>query len=132
LIAEVDGERVGLLTYAETDGDLEVVSLDALLASRGVGTALLEAASELATAHRCRRIWLITTNDNLPALGFYQRRGFRLVALWPGALDAARLVKPEIPGVGRDGIALHDEIELALDLVPDDPGRGDGVGARDG
>ena len=28
----------------------------------------------------CRRVWLITTNDNLRALRFYQRRGFRLVA----------------------------------------------------
>ncbi len=62
-------------------------------------------------------MFLITTNDNTPALRFYQRRGFRLVALRPGAIDAARRLKPGIPAVGLDGIPLRDEIELeqALD-----------------
>jgi ribosomal protein S18 acetylase RimI-like enzyme len=116
LVAEVDDKRVGLLTYEQGDGQIEVVTLDALKESVGVGTALLVRLRELATAAGCHRIWLITTNDNLKALGFYQRFGFRLVALDVGAVDRGRVLKPSIPEMGRDGIALHDEIELSLQL----------------
>ncbi|MGW8250920.1 MAG: GNAT family N-acetyltransferase, partial [Anaerolineales bacterium] len=57
---------------------------------------------------------LITTNDNLPALRFYQKRGFHLVALYPNALAESRRLKPEIPFKGLDGIPLRDEIELEM------------------
>jgi ribosomal protein S18 acetylase RimI-like enzyme len=61
------------------------------------------------------RIWLVTTNDNVDALRFYQRRGFRLRALRPGAVDEARrLLKPRIPATGIYGIELRDELELEL------------------
>jgi hypothetical protein len=63
------------------------------------------------------RIWVVTTNDNLDALRFYQRRGFRLLALRPAAVDAARRsLKPSIGTVGSYGIPLRDELELVLDL----------------
>ena len=72
---------------------------------------------DLASEAGCRRLWVVTTNDNLGALRFYQRRGFRLAALRPGAVDASRaLLKPEIPSLGNDGIPLRDEIELELSL----------------
>jgi GNAT superfamily N-acetyltransferase len=120
--AAVDGEEpVGLLTYTIDDDELEVVSLDALRESAGVGTALLDAVRGLALAEGCRRVWLITTNDNLEALRFYQRRGFRLVAVHAGAIDRSRELKPQIPTVGRDGIPVHDEIELAYELGSDAP-----------
>jgi hypothetical protein len=63
-------------------------------------------------------VWLITTNDNLNALRFYQKRGFRLAALYPGAVDESRTIKPQIPLVGENGIPLHDEIRLELALDP--------------
>ena len=116
LLAEVDGERVGLLTHHEADGQLEVVTLDALVGSIGVGTALLYRARELASEHGCSRVWLVTSNDNLRALRFYQRRGFHLVALHVGGVDTARAIKPAIPTVGLDDIPVHDEIELACEL----------------
>jgi hypothetical protein len=60
---------------------------------------------------------VVTTNDNVDALRFYQRRGFRLDALRPGAVDEARRArKSEIPAIGEHGIALRDEIELVSDL----------------
>ena len=60
---------------------------------------------------------VVTTNDNVLALGFYQRRGFGLVALRTGAVDKARRdLKPEIPELGQSGIPIHDEIELSLSL----------------
>jgi ribosomal protein S18 acetylase RimI-like enzyme len=55
----------------------------------------------------------VTTNDNVDALRFYQRRGFRLAALRAGAVEDARArLKPEIPWTGADGIELRDELEL--------------------
>ncbi len=111
LIAEIDGEPVGILTHAPSADGLEVVTLDALREREGIGTALLEAATDVAVERGDRRIWLVTTNDNLAALGFYQRRGFRLVALRPGAIGEARRLKPTIPAEA-EGIALRDELEL--------------------
>jgi len=123
LVAESDGVAVGLLTYAELNGDLEVVTFDSLGPRKGIGTALLERAVEIAVARNCHRIWLVTTNDNLAALRFYQRRGFRMVALRPGAIEAARRAKPGIPAVGNDRIPLTDEIELERVLrSPDQEG----------
>lgn len=87
LVAEAGGERVGLATYCIADGQCELVSIDALVPGQGVGTALLVAAKDVALTEGCRRLWLITTNDNLDALRFYQRRGLRLVAVHPGAVD---------------------------------------------
>ena len=86
--------------------------MNSLAEGEGVGTALLEAVKEAAVIASCERVWLITTNDNLHALHFYQKRGFRLVALYPNALESSRRLKPEIPLTGLDGIPLRDEIEL--------------------
>ena len=83
--------------------------------ARGAGSALLAACVRAAVDAGATRLWLITTNDNMPALRFYQRRGFVLVALRPGAIDEARrTLKPEIHLTGRDEIPIRDEIELEL------------------
>ena len=115
-VAQEADEPVGLLTYRVDGDDCEVVTIDAFRQGAGVGTALVAAAAEAARAAGCRRVWLITTNDNLRALRFYQRRGFRLVALHPNALARSRELKPSIPEIGLDGIPLRDELELELTL----------------
>ncbi|MBN2400249.1 MAG: GNAT family N-acetyltransferase [Candidatus Aminicenantes bacterium] len=113
-----DGENIcGLVTFHIEAEACEIVSLDALLPRAGIGTALVEAVSEVAYAAKCRRLWLVTTNDNLDALRFYLRRGFRLVAVHSGAVDRARLLKPSIPEVGASGIPMHDELELERKLA---------------
>jgi ribosomal protein S18 acetylase RimI-like enzyme len=114
---DADPERVGLLTYRVDREGLEVVTIDALRPRSGVGTALLARATEIALDAGARRIWLITTNDNLDAIRFYQRRGFRIVAVHRGAVDQARLLKESIPLVAHNGIELHDELELELELT---------------
>jgi Acetyltransferase (GNAT) family len=74
---------------------------------------LIEAAAQLARRQGCTRLWVITTNDNVDALRFYQRRGFCLVRVHRGAVDRSRAtLKPEIPAAGAYGIPLRDEIEL--------------------
>ena len=112
LIAWSGETRVGLATYLVEGEEGELMSLNATVEGQGAGTALLTAVEAAAAAAGCRRLWLITTNDNLDALRFYQRRGYRLAALYPGAVDEARQVKPTIPLVGNHGIPLHDELEL--------------------
>jgi len=111
-VALIGGERIGLLTYIITGGECEVVTLNSVQEKRGAGTALIEAIEGAARDAGCRRIWLITTNDNLNALRFYQKRGYRLVRIDPGAVDRSRRVKPEIPITGDFGIPIYDEIEL--------------------
>jgi ribosomal protein S18 acetylase RimI-like enzyme len=102
-----------VLTYVLDGDSCEVLTLHAASRLGGVGTALLAAAERVATNAGCRRLWLITTNDNVDALRFYQRRGFRLAALHAGAVDEAReRLKPEIPRRGEYGIELRDELEL--------------------
>jgi ribosomal protein S18 acetylase RimI-like enzyme len=112
LVAEADGERAGLATYAIDRGDCELVTLDALTVGGGIGGPLVEAVVDAAADAGARRVWLITTNDNLPALRVYQRHGFTLAALRPGAVDAARARKPQIPVTGYAGIPIRDELEL--------------------
>jgi ribosomal protein S18 acetylase RimI-like enzyme len=112
-LAEDAGEIVGMLTYQQQNPTtVEVVTIDALQQHAGIGTALLDAASTVAAAAGATRLVLTTTNDNVDALRFYQRRGFHLVALRPGALDEIRKIKPEVPSTGNYGIPLSDELEL--------------------
>ncbi len=113
-VATYEGRRVGLITYRVDDTGCEIVSLDSVLPGRGVSTVLVAMVVEEARQHRSARVWLVTTNDNLNALRFYQKRGFVLVAIHRDAVAAARAIKPEIPLIGDDGISIRDEIELEL------------------
>ncbi|NIS82278.1 MAG: GNAT family N-acetyltransferase [Anaerolineales bacterium] len=115
-VAELRGRRVGLLTYHIDGDDCEIVSLNSLVEGQRIGTTLMEAVSDEAKRAGCRRLWLITTNDNLPALRFYQKRNFRLVAVHTDAATEARKLKPEIPHEGVYGIPIRDEIELEMIL----------------
>jgi len=115
-IAERSRRVVGLLTYQLAGEVLEIVTLNAIERRIGIGTLLIEAAASAARRYRCREVRLTTTNDNVDALRFYQRRGFRLAELRPGAVDRSRQEKPQIPRTGDYGIPLHDEIDLILRL----------------
>jgi GNAT superfamily N-acetyltransferase len=111
-IAERAGRIAGLLTFDVRPGVLEIVTINAIEQHTGIGTMLIEAIRAEAKRRGCHEVTLTTTNDNMGALRFYQRRGFRLAALRPGAVDRSRLRKPEIPRTGDFGIPLHDEIDL--------------------
>jgi GNAT superfamily N-acetyltransferase len=110
------GSLVGLITWHLSRRACEIVTFDSLRPGTGLGTALIEAARSAALAAGCQRLWLITTNDNLTALRFYQKRGFQLAALHRGALAESRKLKPGIPLLGQHGIPLRDELALELSL----------------
>jgi len=105
---------VGLITFHIRGHECEIVTLDSLLPSMGIGTSLIEGVRKVAQEASCRRLWLITTNDNVQALRFYQKRGFNFVAIHTNAVESERSIKPEIPLVNEEGILIRDEIELEM------------------
>jgi GNAT superfamily N-acetyltransferase len=119
LVALHDDVFAGVVAYRfDGDGGCEVVGLASAVQAVGAGTALLEAVVAEARSVGCHRVWLVTTNDNLGALRFYQLRGWRLAALRVGEVTRARAtLKPEIPVRGVDAIPIRDEIELELPLA---------------
>jgi ribosomal protein S18 acetylase RimI-like enzyme len=117
-VALRDGEIVGHISY-RGDGDrCEIVSINAQPQHAGIGSRLMEAAVAAARDEGYKVVWLTTTNDNLDALRFYQRRGFRISAIRRGAVDRAReTLKPKIPVIGSYGIKMSDELDLVLERL---------------
>lgn len=118
LLAKRQGTPIGAITWAfPTSGEAEIVSLNALFEGQGVGSLLLQSAEQHIRHQGAFRIQIVTSNDNLRALAFYQKRGYRLKSLHPGAIDRARLDKPSIPGIADNGIPIHDELVLEKLLI---------------
>ena len=115
-IAVQDGKPSGLITYNVNGDQCQIVTMNSLNEGKGIGTVLVNAVRNIAQEAGCKRVWLITTNDNTAALRFWQKRGFSLVAVYRNAVVKSRELKPEIPLVGNDGIPLLDEIELEMVL----------------
>jgi GNAT superfamily N-acetyltransferase len=116
LPALVAGENEGLATFRIQQTNqikfAELITLDAVTANQGVGTALIEALISRLRAEMVTVLRVTTTNDNLNALRFYQRRGFRITEVRPGAVDKSRCIKPSISLIGEYGIPIRDEIDL--------------------
>ena len=115
-IAFFKDKPMGLCTYNIEERQCEIVSLNSYLENQGVGSALINAVIGVAKKADCQRVWLITTNDNLHALKFYQKFGFHLVKIYRDAIQESRKLKPQIPETGMHGIAIRDEIELEITL----------------
>jgi GNAT superfamily N-acetyltransferase len=103
-----------VLLYVIRDAECEVVVLISLVRRTGVAAALLGAVEGTARDAGCRRLWLVTTNDNQPAIDFYSARGWSLKAVHENAVTEARRLKPEIPDLGHNGVPIRDEFELLL------------------
>lgn len=118
LISEIDGVRAGLATLILHPDCGEVLTLNAAPPGRGVGSATLEAAESWFVEHGRREARLFVINSNVHALGFYQRRGYRLWAVHRDSITRAReLRKPEIPLYDTNGILIADEIEIRKPLT---------------
>lgn len=115
-IAIRDEQPAGIILYKVERNECEIVLLESFAQKIGIGSTLIEYVKREAATQGCQRLWLITTNDNLAAIRFYQLRGFVLVALHRDAIAQSRKLKPEIPLRGIDGIPIRDEIELEVVL----------------
>lgn len=115
-LLQEDNTIVGLITYTFFGDICEIVSFDSKRENIGIGSALLRELEEVARDNSCNKMRLITTNDNMRALQFYQKRGYCLTKLYPNAMDEVRKVKPDVPLLGDNDIPLRDEIELEKQL----------------
>lgn len=111
-VAVAGDEFAGVAAYLIESDELEVVALAATGAVRGTGRALMLDLFEMARNRGLRRVHLVTTNDNLRAIGFYQVIGMTIARVGINAIAEARKLKPEIPLTGEKGIPIRDEIEF--------------------
>jgi GNAT superfamily N-acetyltransferase len=115
-IAEIGENRQGLLTYNIKLNQCEIVTLNSLLEKQGIGSGLIDAVKKEVSTVRCKRLWLITTNDNVDTIRFYEKKGFKVTAVHKNAVNESRRLKPEIPLTGINEVPICDEIEMELML----------------
>jgi ribosomal protein S18 acetylase RimI-like enzyme len=115
IVADVDGEIAGALAYRERGSALHIVALatDPTWQRSGVGGHLLAEAEIIARRDGRSHLVIATTNDNLPALYFYQRKGYVITGVEAGAVPA-HFNQP--PSIGFGGIPIRDEVHLRKDL----------------
>lgn len=111
-----EGTILGLATYAIQRAMMLVLTVDNFSDQPGVGKALLTRAGEIGREHGAKTMRVLTTNDNTPALRYFQMQGFKIVAFYPGAIAIYRAVNPSLPALGQDGIPIRDALELEIDL----------------
>ncbi|MFD1486287.1 GNAT family N-acetyltransferase [Lacticaseibacillus baoqingensis] len=111
-----DDQVVGLVTYTVHGNAMEIVSLNSNQPQQGIGSKLMAAAEARAQATRLTQMVVTITNDNLDAMRFYQKRGYRFAKVIRGSVDTARTIKPTVPETGNDGIAIHDELLMNKNL----------------
>lgn len=111
-VAVSGDDFAGVAAYLIEDDELEVVALAATGAVRGAGRALMTDMFDVARRAGVRRVRLITTNDNVGAIGFYQVIGMTIARVGINAIEEARKLKPDIPLTGEKGIPIRDEIEF--------------------
>jgi len=111
-ICKEKNQILGLVTYHIKNYECEIVTLNSAIQNKGLGTKLLNSVLDMARNNNCKRVWLITTNDNTNAIRFYQKRGFEWVGFYKDAIIESRKLKPEIPEYGDDNIPIKHEVEF--------------------
>ena len=107
---------IGLGLYYIKNNECEIVLLETFIQKKGIGTEITEKIKEIAKTKNCKRIWLITSNDNIDAIKFYQRKGFNIANFYKNAMDESRRLKPAIPLIGNYDIPIRDEIEFEIKI----------------
>ena len=116
ILAWDNGKIIGLGLYYIKNNECEIALLETFDQNKGIGTRIIEKIIEIAKESKCKKIWLVTTNSNINAIKFYQKRGFDISNIYINAMDVARKIKPEIPEIAENGIKIKDEIEFEIKL----------------
>lgn len=103
---------IGFLIYEILENTMEIVVFEVFEKFKGIGSKLLEELKQIAIKKHCEKILVMTTNDNLDALRFYQKKGFCISKIHIDSIKESRKIKPAISDIGDYGIALRDEIDL--------------------
>ena len=115
LVAVLYADPSGALAYRLLGDALHIVALatDPMWQRSGVGGYLVAEAELMARRLKLSRLVVSTTNDNLPALYFYQRHGYRLTGVVPDSVVA----HTHQTQAGFGGIPVKDEIRLEKRLA---------------
>lgn len=111
-VAYDEAEIIGVITYIIRNDQIEIISLDSFRENVGIGSQLLKELEKISEEKDITNISVITTNDNLNALKFYQKRGYNIRKVIPNAVEKARKQNPSIPQFAENGIPIRDEIVL--------------------
>lgn len=112
VVAHIDGRLAGMIALAIDGGEQAIVMLSVYpqFQGGGIGAALLRAAQDRARTAKLPAVKVATTNDDIPALYFYQRHGFVIYEIGCGVVvDHHGAVLP-----GFAGIPIRDEVRLRL------------------
>ncbi len=107
---------VGFVLYHIENNECEIVAIYSEIDNKGIGTALINTVKDFAIKNECKRLFLITTNDNIRGFAFYQKKGFSIAKVHVDAIKDSRKLKPQIPLVADNGIPIRDEIEFEIKL----------------
>ncbi len=111
-----DDQIIGVATYVIRGEDCEIVAMEAYQERLGIATALMDEIRARAKSAACKRLWLVTTNDNVPAIAFYQKWGMDLTTLRHDSITEARArLKPSIAETGYDDIPIRHELEFEIE-----------------
>ena len=115
-IAVDNDELIGAVLYQIKNDECEIAVIFSLKQNVGAGSGLINAVIKTAQEQMCKRVWLITTNDNTPAIRFYQKRGFNLKAVHENAFKVTQKIKGEGDDVilGIDDIPILHEVEFEI------------------
>ena len=116
ILACMDSIIAGICLYNIEATECEIILLEVFKEKIGIGSAFIEKMKEVSKERRCTRLWLITTNDNIDAIKFYQKKGFYISGFYGNAIEESRKIKPQIPFIGHYQIPIRDEIELEMKI----------------
>jgi ribosomal protein S18 acetylase RimI-like enzyme len=120
-VAKTGHDLVGFVSFAEMSDFLIIVGLGVLPSYQGcgVGTKLVGKVENEARKHGKEGILVSTSNDDLPALAFYQRLGFQICEIKPNVI--AEKHGTVLQGIG--GLPIRDEIRLRKRIAEAFPSR---------
>ena len=109
-IAKSKGALIGFVSTGEIDDDILIVALGVLpeYQSLGIGKALVKKVEDAAFRMKKKRLFVSTSNDDLPALAFYQSIGFQIYEVKPNviAMKHGKIIS------GIAGLPVRDELRL--------------------
>ena len=109
-VAKVQDLVIGFISFSSTSDTVLVVALGVLPRYQccGIGSRLIKKVEGEARRLRKSKVFVSTSNDDLPALGFYQSHGFQIYQVNPNVI--AEKHAKVLRGIG--GLPVRDELRL--------------------
>jgi ribosomal protein S18 acetylase RimI-like enzyme len=113
-LAKSRSNIIGFISFAEVDDTIIIVALGILpkYQNAGIGKSLIEKVEAEAKRLGKKKLLVSTSNDDLPALAFYQSLGFQIYEVKPNVI--AEKHGMILKGIG--GLPVRDELRLRKHL----------------